>query len=271
MGYSEAQRAKAIELVQQNGGVLDAATLDAVRAALHVSSLSQQLIRYWLNAESKAVKKSKRVKPDGLIEAPEITPTAPESSFLTGKQRAFVDAYLSNGFNATDAARQAGYSGDDHALAVIGSRNLRITDVRAEIDRLLAEQVMCRNEVLARLSDHARGNLGDVLDKDSLSLKKAEDGGKLHLIKKVKITRRTIDGEKIEYVELELHDPQAALVQLGRHYKLFTDRTEVDLPPELTRMLLELFGSAEKANEALKRLMDKRLQARVAAEGNGDV
>ena len=33
---------------------------------------------------------------------------------LTGKQKVFVDAYLSNGFNATEAARTAGYKGGDN-------------------------------------------------------------------------------------------------------------------------------------------------------------
>jgi hypothetical protein len=45
---------------------------------------------------------------------------------LTTKQRLFVESYLSNGFNATEAARSAGYKAkDEHSLASIGYENLR--------------------------------------------------------------------------------------------------------------------------------------------------
>lgn len=43
----------------------------------------------------------------------------------TIKQRAFAAHYVTNGGNATEAARAAGYKGDDNALAVQGARNLR--------------------------------------------------------------------------------------------------------------------------------------------------
>lgn len=42
----------------------------------------------------------------------------------TPKQKLFVDHYLQS-FNATDAARRAGYKGNDKTLAVVGSENLR--------------------------------------------------------------------------------------------------------------------------------------------------
>ena len=44
---------------------------------------------------------------------------------LTLKQRRFIDAYLGPAFgNGTEAARVAGYRGNDATLAVIGSENL---------------------------------------------------------------------------------------------------------------------------------------------------
>ncbi len=43
----------------------------------------------------------------------------------TPKQQLFIDAYLSNGFNATQAARDAGYKGNDVTLQAVGSENLR--------------------------------------------------------------------------------------------------------------------------------------------------
>jgi len=46
-------------------------------------------------------------------------------SDLTPKQQIFVDSYISNGFNATQAARQAGYKGNEVTLQAVGSENLR--------------------------------------------------------------------------------------------------------------------------------------------------
>ena len=56
---------------------------------------------------------------------------------LTEKQRRFVEAYtgVANGV-ATQAARLAGYSGDDRALSVIGTRTLRITRVADAVEAI---------------------------------------------------------------------------------------------------------------------------------------
>lgn len=54
-----------------------------------------------------------------------VTPVA-----LTPKQQRFVDAYDGNG---TDAARKAGYKGNDVTLAAVASENLRKPQVAAAI------------------------------------------------------------------------------------------------------------------------------------------
>lgn len=43
---------------------------------------------------------------------------------LTPKQQLFVDTYLTNGFNALQACRTAGYKGNDKTLSVVGAENL---------------------------------------------------------------------------------------------------------------------------------------------------
>ena len=52
---------------------------------------------------------------------------------LTAKQEIFVSAYCSNGFNATRAAIEAGYS--DNCAGAIGGENLQKPDVIDAIDR----------------------------------------------------------------------------------------------------------------------------------------
>lgn len=148
---------------------------------------------------------------------------------LSNLQRAFIDQYFLCGMNATEAILQAGYKAKSRAVAAsMGAENLRKPHIRAEIDNRLNENAMQANEVLFRLSEIARASHGDFWKiSDSgfprMDLKQAEKRGKLHLLKKVKVTQ----SEHGANVEIELHDAQSALVQLGRYYKLFTDKIEI--------------------------------------------
>lgn len=88
----------------------------------------------------------------------------------TVKERRFVDAYLSTARgNATQAARQAGYSGTSEVLKVQGSRLLTKANVRALIDgRLYAESegdVMAARERDVLLSNIARSSQAPVRDR----------------------------------------------------------------------------------------------------------
>jgi len=151
---------------------------------------------------------------------------------VNNKQRAFVEEYLLD-FNATQAALRAGYS--ERTAYSIGPENLKKPEIAAAIQERLEEKTMKADEVLTRLSDMARGDLGDFLDIESmsfdLSLRKAKELGLTHLIKKVKqrtITTLKKDGDEEEnhYIEIELHDSQAALEKLGKVHKLFVDRKQ---------------------------------------------
>lgn len=152
---------------------------------------------------------------------------------LTGKQQAFINAYLGVAkFNATEAARIAGYEGDDNVLGVTGFENLRNPKIAAEVSRRLNEAALSANEVLHILSMQARGSLADVLDENGqFNLAVAKERGTDKLLKKLKIRRtrrRTKDDEEIEEVthEFEIHDPQSAAVHVGKFHKLFTEKHE---------------------------------------------
>lgn len=160
---------------------------------------------------------------------------------LPAKRRLFVQHYL-DCLNATEAARRAGYS--SRTARSIGHENLTKPDIQRAIDEGMRQRTMGRDEVLARLTAHASGSLEDFIslpasigDDDSpyaapltdpnpglwrLDLAKAKRLGKLHLVKKLKWTEHG--------PELELHDPQPALLALGKHYRLFVDRQEVSGP-----------------------------------------
>jgi phage terminase small subunit len=140
---------------------------------------------------------------------------------LSNKQRAFVEHYLIC-WNASEAARRAGYSRKN--ADVVGPRLLVNVGISAEIARRLAALQMSADEVLVRLTEHARGSMADFVDPatDQLNLVKAEAAGRLHLIKSFKHTK----GQFTDTISIELYDAQNALVNLGKHLKLFGDEVQ---------------------------------------------
>lgn len=144
---------------------------------------------------------------------------------LKGKQKAFVLAYLSNGFNGTRAAKTAKYKGNDATLAVVASENLRKPKVKAAIEEAMKEQTLTAEEVLARLAMMARGDLGDFVGLTEAELAAHPQSYLLHTIKRRTIPQR--QGEPITELEIKLHDPQAALVHIGKHLGMFTKKVDL--------------------------------------------
>ena len=156
---------------------------------------------------------------------------------LSSKNRKFVIEYVQC-WNATKAADRAGYAHPRQA----GSRLLSNVDIQAEIQRHLEENAMTAGEVLKRLGDHARGDMGDFLDigddgSVAIDLSRAKKVGQTALIKKFTKTTRTFKDETTEQVAVELYDAQAALQLIGKHLGLFSDKIDVKLTKELEAAL----------------------------------
>lgn len=154
---------------------------------------------------------------------------------LTNKQQAFINEYLKT-WNAAEAARRAGYS--EKTAREIGRQNLAKLDIKAEIDRRIAENAMSADEVVARLTEQGRVDYSPYMRTDPESGRLYVDGKKLladgkgHLIKSIKETRY---GQDVEFF-----DAQAALIQLGRYHKLFTDKQEQSGPDgKAMRVMIE--------------------------------
>jgi phage terminase small subunit len=148
------------------------------------------------------------------------------SKLLTPKQQAFVREYLVD-FNATQAARRAGYEGTDASLAVIGSQNIRKYHIHEAIQNYLGENSMGFEEVIYRLTRQARGTLGDLLtiDEDGtwiFDLQKAIDTGAIDLVEKLIFHgSRKPDGSYTKSLHVKLHSAQKALIHLGKAYGLW--------------------------------------------------
>lgn len=108
-------------------------------------------------------------------------------SKLTLKQEMFVNAYLGEAKgNATEAARIAGYKGNDVTLGQVGAENLKKPQIAELIENRTSEAAMSAAEVLQKLSGIANRESSEVAIRDQIK----------------------------------------ALELLGRHHKLFTDRIE---------------------------------------------
>jgi hypothetical protein len=156
---------------------------------------------------------------------------------LTYKQRLFVSYYLgaSQG-NAADAARKAGYAWPEKQ----GPQQLAKTSVRAAVEAKLNSVALTQDEILARMSQIADGDLADFLvirvDGIKVDLKRAKRHGQTYLLKRLK----TKDGD----VDIELESKTIAMVKLGEYHGMWSGAK----PPDIS--LVEL---AQRLKEKLER------------------
>lgn len=142
---------------------------------------------------------------------------------LTTKQRRFVEEYCGQAkFNAAEAARRAGYS--EKAAREIGYENLTKPHIAEAVENRLEQQAMGSDEVLQRLADMARADMGRFIRiRESgaweLDLEKAREAGLLHLVRELAYDSNGLP-------KIKLHDAKDALKQLGKVHGLFVERHE---------------------------------------------
>lgn len=153
-------------------------------------------------------------------------PAAPTDN-LTPKQRLFVAEYCAT-FNASEAARRAGYSEKNARRQ--GWENLQNPTIKAAIDTYLDGRIMRPAEVLARLSDHASSDIGQFLDvrpdgSFDFDFTQVFTGtANTRSIKKI-VIKPNPDGLEIA---VEMYDSLTALTTLAKHHKLLIEKVEVD-------------------------------------------
>jgi hypothetical protein len=112
---------------------------------------------------------------------------------LTTKEYLFVEYYLGAAQgNATQAALMAGYSAK--TAQEVGAQNLSKLIIQKRVEQRKLEAKVSTDEVLLGLGDVMRGSLEDFFDVTKtgwkLNLKKAQERGKLHLLKKLSYDKR---------------------------------------------------------------------------------
>jgi phage terminase small subunit len=132
---------------------------------------------------------------------------------LTAKQEKFIEIYLSNGGNATQAARNAGYS--EKTANEQGSQNLAKLSIQERVRARVAEAGVQTNEVMGTLVSHMRADLADVYPEHPL-LKRAKAAGVSHWIRKLTVKEYFDKSKQAVVTEntVELHNAQTAAKQL---------------------------------------------------------
>ena len=146
---------------------------------------------------------------------------------LTPKQERFISEYLID-LNATQAAIRAGYS--ETTAEIIGFENLRKPKIKEEIQKAMDDRAkrteITQDKVLKEIASIAFDDISNYLD-----FYPGEDGNVKVDIK----DSRDIDTKNVSEISLgkdgqfkfKLYCRDEALVQLGKHLKLFTDKTEI--------------------------------------------
>lgn len=151
---------------------------------------------------------------------------------LTNKQRAFVEHYLATGdaqWNATEAAKLAGYKGSRTTLAVAGSRLLRNAYIQEHIRVRLQEMGATTAELVQRWLARARVDISPFVGRNGLDVEALKAAGLGYLIKGVRETK--------DATTILLRDPDVAEERLARCLGMFTDRMKIEYPERLQKVL----------------------------------
>lgn len=145
---------------------------------------------------------------------------------MTAKQQRFCDEYLVD-LDGTQAAIRAGYSAK--TAAVIASENLRKPNIRAYIDRRMAE----KEETLVAKQDEVMKYLTAVMRREyaeSVVVTVTEEKSYYEPDENGTMRKRSERKEKPQVVEIPamLRDANKAAELLGRAYGLFTDKLEFE-------------------------------------------
>ena len=144
---------------------------------------------------------------------------------MTKKQKRLIEEYLID-LNATQAAIRAGYSPD--TAKAIGSENLTKPDIRAQIDRAMAERSkrtgVNAERVVQELAKIAFVNAAEVIDPKTATVKEDALPEDTAAIQSVKV--KTFGEDGLER-EIKMADKLKALELLGKHLGMFKDRIEL--------------------------------------------
>jgi phage terminase small subunit len=175
------------------------------------------------------------------------------------KHEAVAPAYIADPAKIGWRAYKSAYPQSSRRAAETAfGRLMKDEPFAARIDDLQTEAaegaVATAREVLEELTKIALANMLDymkvgpngdpVLDFSSLT---REQAAVLHEVTvDTYVEGRGDDAREVKRVRFKLCDKLGALRDLGRHHKLFTDKTELEVGKTLEQLIAESYGGAQK-------------------------
>jgi len=162
------------------------------------------------------------------------------ASELKPKHQQFINEYIRlRCSNATQAYCNVYVLASRETARRCASVLLADANIAAEIKRRVAEDTMSADEVMLRLADIARGDIGDYM---GLSVSQIQATGKTSIIKKLTQTDTSSVSKSgtltdSQTVIIEMYDALAALQLIGKHHDLFVDKLHVKIEKELEKTL----------------------------------
>lgn len=170
---------------------------------------------------------------------------------LTFDELAFVNAYFEHNMNGTRAYMKLHPKVTYESAKATASLVLTNVNVKAEIKRRLNEGAMTVEEALYRVGVMARAELMPFVRVDDdgftyFNFSDPEAKSFMWLIKKMKTKReRRLDGNgrnteewEGEWVEVELHDAQAALRDILKMHGKFVEKVDVTSGGEKVELII---------------------------------
>lgn len=151
---------------------------------------------------------------------------------LTPKQETFVREYLID-LNSTQAAIRAGYS--KKTAGQIGEENLRKPEIAAAIQQAMSERSKKTNitaeKVLNEIAKLAFFDPRKMFDDagEPIHVSQLDDDTAAAIAGLEVVTKGNDEIGYASVMKVKLADKSKNLELLGRHLKLFTDKSEVDL------------------------------------------
>lgn len=156
-------------------------------------------------------------------------PKAPQwHDGISKRHRVVLENYVANGFNASKAYVDAGYSARSARQAAHALFTKH--DIKQALERLLAEVHISPAELKERIADDTKASLEPFLTTDDAGrlawdFDRAQELGAFRHVKKVKI-KQTKDGPEVSLELVDRQRSQALLAQV-----LGMTRAEDDTPP----------------------------------------
>jgi len=164
---------------------------------------------------------------------------------LTAKQQTFVREYLVD-LNATQAAIRAGYSAKtaNRIAAENMSKPVIAAAIQAALDKRAKRTEITADRVLQELAKIGFSDVRKLFTDDGSLVPVTElDDDAAACLSSIEITTRKVrggDDDEVEQVfKVRLWDKRAALVDVGRHLGMFTDKLELGITDSLANIIAE--------------------------------